>query len=71
MKKITRRDFLKVAGTAVVGAAAYNMQGLQQVFADTEDVTRGAGRSAAAASHGLRSILAAISTVSIWCSFIS
>lgn len=41
MKKITRRDFLKVAGTAVVGAAAYNMQGLQQVFADTEDVARG------------------------------
>ena len=34
MKKITRRDFLKVAGTAVVGAAAYNLQGLHQVLAD-------------------------------------
>lgn len=34
MKKITRRDFLKVAGTAVAGAAAYNLQGLHQVLAD-------------------------------------
>lgn len=34
MKKFTRRDFLKAAGTAVVGAAAYNLRGMQQVLAE-------------------------------------
>ena len=30
MKKMTRRDFLKAAGTAAVGVAAYNLEGVRK-----------------------------------------
>lgn len=36
MKKMTRRDFLKAAGTAAVGVAAYNLEGVRNVFAAGE-----------------------------------
>ena len=36
MEKMTRRDFLKVAGTAAVGVAAYNLEGVRNVFAAGE-----------------------------------
>lgn len=32
MRKFTRRDFIKVAGTAALGVAAYHFQGMQQMF---------------------------------------
>lgn len=36
MEKMTRRDFLKAAGTAAVGVAAYNLEGVRNVFAAGE-----------------------------------
>lgn len=36
MEKMTRRDFLKAAGTAAVGVAAYNFEGVRNVFAAGE-----------------------------------
>ena len=36
MKKMTRRDFLKAPGTAAVGVAAYNYEGVRNVFAAGE-----------------------------------
>lgn len=36
MEKMTRRDFLKAAGTAAVGVAVYNLEGVRNVFAAGE-----------------------------------
>lgn len=36
MEKMTRRDFLKAAGTAAVGVAAYNLEGVRNVLAAGE-----------------------------------
>lgn len=36
MEKMTRRDFLKAAGTAAVGVAAYNLEGVRKVLAAGE-----------------------------------
>ena len=36
MEKMTRRDFVKAAGTAAVGVAAYNLEGVRNVFAAGE-----------------------------------
>lgn len=51
MEKMTRRDFLKAAGTAAVGVAAYNLEGVRNVFAAGEgsvkvSVNGGAGSRA-------------------------
>ena len=46
MEKMTRRDFLKAAGTAAVGAAAYGA-GLQNVFAAGEGSVKVTGNSGA------------------------
>ena len=42
MEKMTRRDFLKAAGTAAVGVAAYNLEGVRHgagFVAAVEDFT--------------------------------
>lgn len=40
MEKMTRRDFLKAAGTAAVGVAAYNLEGVRNVFAAGEGIVK-------------------------------
>lgn len=51
MKEWTRRDFLKAAGTAVVGVAAYQLSGIQSVFGP-KDAAAGSRNSAAGQSAG-------------------
>lgn len=52
MKKMTRRDFLKAAGTAAVGVAAYNLEGVRNVFAAGEGSVKVSGSAkAGAGSH--------------------
>lgn len=43
MEKMTRRDFLKAAGTAAVGVAAYNLEGVRNVFAASEGSVKVSG----------------------------
>ncbi len=43
MEKMTRRSFLKAAGTAAVGIAAYNLEGVEKVFAKEFGSTKVAG----------------------------
>lgn len=52
MKKMTRRDFLKAAGTAAVGVAAYNLEGVRNVFAAGEGSVKVSGNAGdGAGSH--------------------
>lgn len=52
MEKMTRRDFLKAAGTAAVGVAAYNLEGVRNVFAAGEGSVKVSGNAGAGAgSH--------------------
>lgn len=47
MEKMTRRDFLKAAGTAAVGVAAYNLEGVRNVFAAGEGSVKVSGNGGA------------------------
>lgn len=52
MEKMTRRDFLKAAGTAAVGVAAYNLEGVRKVLAAGEGSVNVSGNAGAGAgSH--------------------
>lgn len=52
MEKMTRRDFLKAAGTAAVGVAAYNLEGVRKVLAAGEGSVKVSGNAGAGAgSH--------------------
>ena len=53
MEKLTRRDFLKLAGAAAVGAAAYSVPGMKQFIAAGEGSVRVSANGGAGTRAGV------------------
>ena len=50
MEKLTRRDFLKLAGAAAVGAAAYSVPGMNKIMAAGEGSVKVSAKAVQAAA---------------------